>query len=53
MDSLCRRSRFAECCFIWIYSKDVARKESYSVPVDEYSYVRSIYEWLMGVLTLD
>ena len=25
-------------------------KESYSVPVDEYSYVRGIYEWLMGIL---
>ena len=25
-------------------------KESYSVPVDEYSYVRNIHEWLMGVL---
>ena len=29
------------------------QKESYSVPVDEYSYVRSIHEWLMEVLTLD
>ena len=25
-------------------------KESYSVPVDEYSYVKSVYDWLMGVL---
>ena len=25
-------------------------KDSYSVPVDEYSYVKSIYEWIMGVL---
>jgi len=25
-------------------------KDSYSVPVDEYSYVKSIYDWLMGVL---
>ena len=25
-------------------------KESYSVPVDEYSYVKSIYDWLMGIL---
>ena len=22
----------------------------YSVPVDEYSYVKSIYDWLMGIL---
>ena len=28
MDSICRRSGFAECCFVWIYSKDVARKQS-------------------------
>ena len=25
-------------------------KESYSVPVDEYTYVKSIYDWLMGIL---
>lgn len=25
-------------------------KESYSVPVDEYSYVKSVYDWLMGIL---
>ena len=25
-------------------------KESYSVPVDEYSYIKSIHEWLMGLL---
>ena len=25
-------------------------KESYSVPVDEYSYVKSIHDWLMGIL---
>ena len=25
-------------------------RESYSVPVDEYSYVKSIYDWLMGIL---
>ena len=25
-------------------------KDSYSVPVDEYSYVKSIYEWIMGIL---
>ena len=25
-------------------------KESYCVPVDEYSYVKSIHEWLMGIL---
>ena len=25
-------------------------KDSYSVPVDEYSYVKSIYDWIMGVL---
>lgn len=27
-------------------------KDSYSVPVDEYSYVKSIHEWLMGLLVL-
>lgn len=27
-------------------------KDSYSVPVDEYSYVKSVHEWLMGVLVL-
>ena len=26
------------------------QKDSYSVPVDEYSYVKSIYEWVMGIL---
>lgn len=25
-------------------------KESYGVPVDEYSYVKSVYDWLMGIL---
>lgn len=25
-------------------------KDSYSVPVDEYSYVKSVHEWLMGIL---
>lgn len=25
-------------------------KESYSVPVDEYSYVKSVHDWLMGIL---
>ena len=25
-------------------------KESYSVPVDEYSYVQGIHEWVMGIL---
>ena len=25
-------------------------KESYSVPVDEYSFVRSVHEWLIGIL---
>lgn len=28
------------------------QKDSYSVPVDEYSYIKSIHEWLMGVLTI-
>ncbi len=27
-------------------------KDSYSVPVDEYIYVKSIHEWLMGILLL-
>lgn len=27
-------------------------KESYSVPVDEYSYVKSVHEWMMGILVL-
>ena len=27
-------------------------KENYSVSVDEYSYVKSIYEWIMGILVL-
>ena len=26
------------------------QKDSYSVPADEYSYVKSIYEWVMGIL---
>lgn len=25
-------------------------KDSYSVPVDEYSYVKSVHEWLIGIL---
>lgn len=25
-------------------------KESYSVPVDEYSYVKSVHDWLIGIL---
>lgn len=25
-------------------------KESYSVPVDEYAYIKSIYDWLLGIL---
>ena len=25
-------------------------KESYSVPVDEYSFVQSVHEWIMGIL---
>lgn len=24
-------------------------KDSYSVPVDEYSYVKSIYDWIMNI----
>lgn len=28
------------------------KKDSYSVPVDEYSYVKSIHEWLMSLLLL-
>lgn len=27
-------------------------KDSYSVPVDEYSYVKSIHDWIMEMLTL-
>ena len=27
-------------------------KESYSVPVDEYSYVKSVHDWLMGLLII-
>lgn len=27
-------------------------KDSYSVPVDEYSYVKSVHEWLTGILLL-
>ena len=25
-------------------------KESYSVPVDEYSFVQNVHEWIMGIL---
>lgn len=25
-------------------------KESYSVPVDEYTYIKNIYDWVMGIL---
>lgn len=32
--------------------KNKLSKESYSVPVDEYSYVKSIYDWIMEMLTL-
>ena len=32
--------------------KNKLAKESYSVPVDEYSYVKSIHEWIMELLTL-
>lgn len=27
-------------------------KDSYSVPVDEYSYIKSIHEWVMGILVI-
>lgn len=27
-------------------------KDSYSVPANEYTYVKSVYEWLTGILTL-
>ena len=30
--------------------KNKLSKDSYSVPVDEYSFVKSIYDWLSGVL---
>ncbi len=40
----------------WILRLNTIRnklqKESYSVPVDEYSYVKSIHEWVMGILVL-
>ena len=40
----------------WIIRLNTIRnklqKESYSVPVDEYSYVKSIYEWIKGILLL-
>ena len=40
----------------WIIRLNTIRnklqKESYSVPVDEYSYVKSIHEWVMGILLL-
>ena len=32
------------------YGLNKLSKENYSVPVDEYSYVKSIYDWLMGIL---
>jgi DNA sulfur modification protein DndB len=32
--------------------KNKLSKESYSVPVDEYSYIKSIHDWIMGMLTL-
>ena len=32
--------------------KNKLSKESYSVPVDEYSYVKSVYDWIMEMLTL-
>ena len=32
--------------------KNKLSKESYSVPVDEYSYVKSIHDWIMEMLTL-
>ena len=32
--------------------KNKLLKDSYSVPVDEYSYVKSIHEWIMGLLIL-
>jgi hypothetical protein len=28
--------------------KNKLSKESYSVPVDEYSYVRSVYDWIIS-----
>lgn len=28
-------------------------KDSYSVPVDEYSYIKSIHEWIMGILIIN
>lgn len=51
-------------CFIWFSRvktqwilrlsaiKNKLSKESYSVPVDEYSYVKSVYDWIMEMLTL-
>lgn len=43
---------------MWISEKDDSERAvsakiknwNYSVPVDEYSYVKSIYDWLMGIL---
>ena len=32
--------------------KNKLMKDSYSVPVDEYSYVKSIFDWLMNTLVL-
>ena len=32
--------------------KNKLSKEAYSVPVDEYSYVKSIHDWIMEILTL-
>jgi DNA sulfur modification protein DndB len=32
--------------------KNKLSKESYSVPVDEYSYIKSIHDWIMDMLTL-
>ena len=35
---------------IRLWPQDYERKDHNSVPVDEYSYVKSIYDWLMGIL---
>ena len=32
--------------------KNKLAKDSYSVPVDEYSYVKSVYDWIMDMLIL-
>ena len=32
--------------------KNKLAKDSYSVPVDEYTYIKSIHEWIMELLTL-